>query len=249
MLASRRQGRYGTTVSRSRVVAFNSEDFGDPLDTRCSTETSSAHSDDVYAEKMKQILSAVPCYGVPPEPSVISTGVYLGSSADAENLAMLKAWKITYLLNCDGGSYIRFKRLREKYGPQSGVQGYEELPIEDFEGADVRSYFDRAHGFINFARARNARVLIYCPGVSRSGAIAISYLLSLGQPLLEATKQIKEKRRVVLSNDGYIQQLIMYARERALLEGDVCHLNTPKYYTPLNSYRIKTAHLPASFML
>lgn len=198
---------------------------------------------------MKQILSAVPCYGVPPEPSLISTGVYLGTSADAENLALLKAWKITYLLNCDGGSYIRFKRLREKYGPTSGVQGYEELPIEDFEGADVRSYFDRAHGFVNFARARNARVLIYCPGVSRGGAIAISYLLSLGHPLLEATKLIKEKRRVVLSNDSFIQQLITYARERALLEGEVCHVAAQKYYTPLNSYRIKTAHLPATYML
>ena len=49
--------------------------------------------------------------------------VYLGTSANAENLALLKQWHIQYLLNCDGGSYIRFRRLRERYGAESGVLG------------------------------------------------------------------------------------------------------------------------------
>ena len=42
--------------------------------------------------------------------------------------------------------------------------------------------------FIDYARSNNGKVLVHCPGVSRSGAIAISYLVRNGTPLLEATQ-------------------------------------------------------------
>ena len=78
--------------------------------------------------------------------------VYLGTTADAENLALLRGWHIHYLLNCDGGSYIKFRRLREHYGPESGILGYEEIPVGDTEFDNIKAYFDKAHAFINYAR-------------------------------------------------------------------------------------------------
>merc|ERR1719431_2349469 len=111
-------------------------------------------NDEAYVDKMEAILTGVPCVGVPPEPSMIMDGVYLGTSANAENLALLKQHHIQYLLNCDGGSYIRFRRLRERYGTDSGILGYEEIPADDTEHFNIRGYFDKAHQFINYAISR-----------------------------------------------------------------------------------------------
>jgi len=201
-------------------------------------------NDDFYVNKMQDILTGVPCVGVPPEPSMIEHGVYLGTSANAENLALLKQWHIQYLLNCDGGSYIRFRRLRERYGAESGVLGYEEIPAEDTDHFNIRGYFDKVQAFVTYAKSRGGRVLIYCPGVSRSGAIALAYLITAGQSLLQATRSLKEKRRVVLGNTNFMRQLVQYARDRGQLDGDVKGVRTQNFFAPINSYRVKTAHLP-----
>jgi len=201
-------------------------------------------NDDFYVNKMQDILTGVPCVGVPPEPSMIEHGVYLGTSANAENLALLKQWKIQYLLNCDGGSYIRFRRLRERYGAESGVLGYEEIPVEDTEHFNIRQYFEKVQAYIAHAKGRGGRVLIYCPGVSRSGAVALAYMINTGQSLLQATRSLKEKRRVVLGNTNFMHQLVSYARDRSQLDSDVRGVRTQNFFAPINSYRVKTAHLP-----
>ncbi len=201
--------------------------------------------DSVYVERMIRILSAAPCLGVPPDPSNILGHLYLGTSANAENLAQLKANRITYLLNCAGtGSNANFKRVRDLYPPESGIMGYQELILEDTESANARHHFERAHAFIEHARDQHGNVLIYCNGVSRSGAVTISYLMKRGRPLLQATKIVKEKRRCALTNESFMCQLVEYARDINCLDPDVEYVRAPKYFRPINRYRINSAHLP-----
>ena len=201
--------------------------------------------DDEYIDKMRAILSAHPILGVPREPTAISGGVYVGSTANAENMPLLKSLHISYILNCAGDKMsMKYRRVRQFYTPESGIQGYEELPIQDSEFADVRSFFDRAHAFIDYARAHGGKVLIHCPGVSRSGAVAISYLVRNGTPLLEATQVLKQRRRCALSNEGFMKQLVQYAQARGMLEVNPHRVAAPRYYRPMNSYRIRSAHLP-----
>ena len=201
--------------------------------------------DEEYLSKMRAILSAYPSIGVPREPTCISGGVYVGSTANAENLPLLRKLGISYILNCAGDtSSFKYRRVRQFYPPESGVKGYEELPVVDSELAKVYTFFDRAHAFIDYARSQQGKVLIHCPGVSRSGAIAISYLVRSGKPLLEATQVLKQRRRCALANEAFMLQLVQYARTLGRLESNVRRMSVPDYYRPLNHYRIKSAHLP-----
>ena len=178
------------------------------------------------------------------EPSAVVGCVYLGTSANAENIALIKSLGINYILNCAGGHPLGLRRQRAKYPPESGVLGYEELRIEEWEDSDIRSWLDRAHNLIDYWKAKGGRVLIHCPGVSRSGAIALTYLCRTGVPLLQATKLLKAKRRCLLNNDGFILQIVSWCYDRGMVDSDVASVRTPRYGRALDKYRITTAHLP-----
>jgi len=230
----------GSSWRRKYLDLDTDNDLDGPVGTRRARD-----SDGVYVDKMAKILGASPNIGVPPEPTCISGSVFLGTSADAENLAMMKALRITYVLNCAGGVGVySYKRVKDLYGPDTGIQGYEELYADDSENYDIRSCMDRAHAFIDHARSKNARVLIQCPGVSRSGAIAISWLIREGTPLLAATKMVKDKRRNALANTGFMRQLVAYARAKNQLDYDPTSVRAPTYHRVLHKARIMSAHLP-----
>lgn len=57
--------------------------------------------------------------------------------------------------------------------------------------------------------------------MNRSGAIAISYLMKLRMPLLQAAQLVKIQRKTVLYNIGFIRQLVVFARDRLMLDSDV----------------------------
>ena len=208
------------------------------------TPSHASSDDDEYLGKVQDILSAFPCIGVPREPSKIMSSVFLGSSSNAENLSLLRSLKISYVLNCAGGNPVAFRRIREFYQPEENILGYDELPLEDDDLFDIRQYFVRAHSFIDYARGTNCNVLIHCPGVSRSGAIAISYLISTGQPLLEAVRVVKNCRRVALCNTSFMRQLIGYAREHGMLGAEAAGLVKSRGRHQIEQYRVKRAHLP-----
>jgi len=221
---------------KNRVAAVESVYCGVPPE----------EDDEVYVNKIRDILSAYPCMGVPGHPSMISPNVYLGSSVNAENIDRLKKMGINFILNCDGGRYIQFRRLRDKYAAEESIKSYQELPCEDREDFDLYPAIQKACGFIDYALKCNGGVLIYCPGVSRSGAIALSYLLHRGVPLLEATTRLKDLRRVVLTNVGFMTQLVDYARQRGLLESSDA-VSSPNFFSPTNRYRLKYSHLPNTY--
>jgi len=207
-------------------------------------------SDDEYAQKMEKILSAYPTVGVPRDPSMIATNVYIGTNANAENTKLLSSLGIKYLLNCDGGSYVRFKRYRDLYEPDAQIVGYDEVPAEDREDFHIRAFFEKAIAYIDYCRGRGGKVLIFDPGVSRSGAIAIAYLIHNGLTLLDATRALKQQRRVALCNVGFMRQLVTYAREKGMLDSDLTAKSSraPRFDSAINKYRIRsTAYKPRLF--
>ncbi|KAK2145411.1 hypothetical protein LSH36_684g01027 [Paralvinella palmiformis] len=206
------------------------------------------YPDEVYIDKMQRILGSFPNIGVPPEPTKIRPNVYLGTSANAENLHLLKRTGIQYLLNCAGsGNVYQFRRYKEMYTVESGINGYQELLIDDSESTNIRTFFERAHAFIDYARGRGANVLVYCHGASRSGAIILSYMIRQRMPLLAATRELKDKRRVVLTNDAFIKQLVGYARENDMLDVNISTVYAPRFGRKLDKHRLQRAHLPIFF--
>lgn len=120
---------------------------------------------------------------------------------------------IKYILNCAGIASIRPQR-EDRYAihKDAGILGYEELPAEDSVTYNITHHFLKAFRFIDNSKTLG-RILIYCPDVNRSGAIAIAYLLSKGHPILEAAKIVKDKRKGALFNRGFMRQLVEYARD------------------------------------
>ena len=192
----------------------------------------SSADEEAYVEKMKSILSAPPSIGVPPTPSLIFTNVYVGTTANAENLTQLKSAGITHVLNCGiTPTSVHFRNVRRMYGDSSVVRGYEGLYIEDADDCDLIPWLRKAHDFIERARSQGGSVLVCSPGVSRSGAVAIGYLLQRGVPLLRATRILKEERRVALCNHGFMRTLARYARALDMLDSsaDLKSIKAPRY--------------------
>jgi len=212
-----------------------------PAATRLFNDYEDIPDNEVYFEKLHKILTGPPFIGVPPEPSAFLDLVYVGTIAQSENLELLKRLKFTHVLNC-AGLPTTLKQSRKARYKDSGIR-YEELPIDDSERFDILPYFSLAHSFISSAPYRS-RILIADHGVSRSGAIAISYMIKRGSTLLKAADIFKKIRRVALCNEGFMRALVAYARSCQMLDPDPGQIKAPVYGRKLDSYRIRSAHLP-----
>lgn len=200
-------------------------------------------SDEVYLKKMENILAGTQFIGVPPEPTLIFNNVYLGTQVQAENLDLLRRLKIKFVFNCAGlpeSNQLRASRAARYKG--TGIE-YGEIPADDVEGYPIIRDFGSAHAFIESAHYKG-RVLIHCTGVSRSGAIALGFLIRMGRRLLEATQDLKNSRRVVICNFSFMKQIVEFARIQGMLDPEPENVRAPNYYRRLNRRRINSAHLP-----
>ena len=188
-------------------------------------------NDEAYVDQMRAILGAS-AVGVPPKPTLVYTNVFVGTTANAENMALLKAAGITHILNCGvTPTSLHFRNVRRVYGDAGVIRGYEGLYIEDSEDYDLTPWLRKAYHFIERARSQAGNVLICSPGVSRSGAVAIGYMLQRGVTLLRATRTVKEERRTALCNVGFMRTLVRFARALNMLDSttELKALKTPAY--------------------
>ena len=127
-------------------------------------------------------------------------GVYVGSIQAADNIAEMNKKGIRAVL-CVAAN------IRIKYDPKD-VDSHKIILAEDIETFDLGIYFKEGINFINENRAKT-NVLIHCfAGVSRSGAMAVAYLMDTHKKSFkEAWGMAKEKRSVITPNDGFKRQL------------------------------------------
>ena len=216
-----------------------------PASNYSESDASNDKNDEVYLDKLAEILSAGACLGVPTEPTNIFGNIYLGRSSEAENPDLIKRMNFTHLLNCGAAKKVLRKSRGNPHGPESGIKGYEELYLYDGEEEDLYPHILKAHQFLDSASP--GKVLVYDSGVSRSGAIMLSYMMKMGFPLLRSAKILKNKRRVALCNTGFMKQLVKFAREREMLDQNVEKISISKFGGPRDKHRLRFAHLPMFF--
>ena len=87
--------------------------------------------------------------------------------------------------------------------------------VEDVETADIASYFDQTGEFIHSRISNNEGVLVCSDaGVSRSATICMAYLIKYhDMSVIQARAYVKNARDVICPNDGFIQQLVEYAKK------------------------------------
>ena len=177
--------------------------------------------------ELRRILESAPNYGTPPEPGLIYDNLYLGTAGNAHNLQLLRRLGITHVYNCAGISSLRIQR-EERYGPESGVVEYNEIPCLDEEFYHISAHFTKAHMYIDHARQRG-KLLVFCPDVNRSAPSVLAIWLGRVSPFSELLPIVKDKRKSVLYNKGFMQQLVVFARDHGCLKRSHSHLGASQF--------------------
>lgn len=137
-------------------------------------------------------------------PAQILPGLFLGSIGAAFDKEMLRKSKITYILCCCDGVEPPF--------PKSFT--YKILALEDKRSKDVAQFFEETANFIHDILSQKQKVLVHCKaGKSRSVTIVMSYLMKhRNKTVDEALELIRENRKDVMSNTGFMEQLREYEK-------------------------------------
>ncbi len=128
----------------------------------------------------------------------ITDKIYLGSEEGSSDKKLLKEYKVTHILVCGSELKKRFK----------GEFVYEKYELEDRADENILKFFENAFDFIDSADV----VFVHClAGVSRSATIVVAYLMyKYKLSLKEATEYVKNKRKVINPNRGFVKQLQIF---------------------------------------
>ncbi|XP_052716825.1 dual specificity protein phosphatase 3-like [Crassostrea angulata] len=148
---------------------------------------------------------------IPSEPRENFNEVYprilLGNYFIAKNKEELKRKNVTHVVNCAQGTKSNQINTDEGYFSDTDIKflGLEALDVERFP---MNKFFQPAADFIVEALANKGVVYVHCmSGMSRSGAIVLSYLMiKRGMSVMDAVKLVRDKREI-FPNDGFLKQL------------------------------------------
>ncbi|KAA0187393.1 putative map kinase phosphatase [Fasciolopsis buskii] len=95
---------------------------------------------------------------------------------------------------------------------RNSVSSSMHVPVEDMEGANLRSHFDRVADRIAAEHRRGGRALVHCmAGVSRSSSLILAYLIRhANMSLAEAYQHVRGIRPCIQPNPGFWRQLLDY---------------------------------------
>ena len=138
-------------------------------------------------------------------PSQILPWLYLGSYRNASDKEEIKLLNIKYVLNCAIECYSHYPKDIH----------YKHLKLCDHPSFNIMNYLDQAAAFIEEAKNANCNILIHCQlGISRSTSCLIAFFIkNLNYSALTALQYIKKKRRIVMPNYGFIEQLMRYEKK------------------------------------
>jgi len=138
--------------------------------------------------------------------SKISDHLYLGSYADARNLAFLQTNQITHVVTVG----MELKTIYPNHFK------YLYIPADDKPAYKLNAYFDEIADFIHSAiNLENGTVFVHCYwGISRSTTSVLAYLIKYEKmSMVKAMSFVKAKRNIIYPNKGFIQQLKIYAEQ------------------------------------
>jgi len=126
--------------------------------------------------------------------SEILPHVFLGSWRDMHDPELLKAQRVTHILN-----------VAREVDPQAHEERLSQfvtlhIPLVDEHRENIDRHIDTACAFIEQARAAEGRVLVHCRrGISRSPAIVVGYLMKHAGFRYESALDFTKTRRACVS--------------------------------------------------
>lgn len=136
----------------------------------------------------------------------IEPGLWLGNVTAAADLPTLEKLSIRTVLTIDScplpAHVTENPSLRVKY-----------IQASDVPREDLIKHFEDTNNYIRTSLEEDRNVLVHCYfGVSRSATIVIAYIMEKYKIGFEAALQrVKAKRRFIMPNTGFVNQLKLYA--------------------------------------
>eukprot|EP01065_Artemidia_motanka_P040934 TRINITY_DN5228_c0_g1_i1.p1 TRINITY_DN5228_c0_g1~~TRINITY_DN5228_c0_g1_i1.p1 ORF type:complete len:1140 (+),score=365.12 TRINITY_DN5228_c0_g1_i1:55-3474(+) len=150
-------------------------------------------------------------------PARITERLYLGNAKAARNLGQLRDLGVTHVVNC---APVQCKIQPSSYEPL-GIHVMSAAADDDPEYPIIRAHAADVSRFVDSAAAAGGAALVHCfQGVNRSAALVVAHLLLSGRvPLADAVRTVHTARPIILSNEGFVGQLVDLAAAEGLLEG------------------------------
>ncbi|KPA82266.1 putative dual specificity protein phosphatase [Leptomonas pyrrhocoris] len=133
-------------------------------------------------------------------PDEIIPYLFCGSLRSAQSQMVYRKLNISYLLTVG--------RQLVPVPPEGGT--HKVIVVDDIPGADIRTSFREAVGFIEESQQKKSGCLVHCfAGLSRSATTVIAYLMMRKNMRLdEAYLVAKKGRPAILPNKGFFDQLV-----------------------------------------
>lgn len=151
------------------------------------------------------------------QPAQLTDDLFLGGVGEASRVTTLKRLGITAVVN------MAPKACREAghegYEVEDGLVLLEQAAADHFKYPLLDNHLRIVEDFIEQRTGDGGRVLVHCyAGMNRSAAICAAFLIrKLRMPISDAVRLIVERRGKVLTNEAFILQLVILARNENLL--------------------------------
>ena len=158
---------------------------------------------------------ATTTYEIRDKLSEVMPGLFLSNGQIAQDLALLRAQRISHILNM---APIEVPTTAEFYAEEK--IDFKAIVAKDEFDYDVMQHWPEARAYLDAAlNEQNGRVLVHCQaGINRSGAIAVAYMMVTRRRLLvDAAKSAKRKRYQLITNLNFQLALVKFASAEGLL--------------------------------
>ncbi|XP_047986121.1 dual specificity protein phosphatase Mpk3-like isoform X2 [Leguminivora glycinivorella] len=146
-------------------------------------------------------------------PVEILPNLYLGNSANSEDIDALARHNIKYVLNVTPD-------LPNAFEAAGGDISYLKIPIADHWSQNLAVHFPQAIRFIEEAMSVRCGVLVHCvAGVSRSVTVTLAYLMQRHRLCLrDAFELVRARKTDIAPNFHFMRQLHAFERDLGLHE-------------------------------
>ncbi|KAK3734460.1 hypothetical protein RRG08_029135 [Elysia crispata] len=141
-----------------------------------------------------------------PFPVQVLSNLYLGSAKNSADLAQLRQYGITHILNVTANVPNMFENESEFK--------YLQIPISDHWSQNLAAFFPQAIKFIDEARDKQEGVLVHClAGISRSVTVTVAYLMNREKMSLNhAYDHVKRCKPNISPNFTFMGQLLEFEK-------------------------------------
>lgn len=141
-----------------------------------------------------------------PYPVQVLPNLYLGSAKNSADLAQLRQYGISHILNVTANVPNMFENESEFR--------YLQIPISDHWSQNLAAFFPQAIKFIDEARNKQEGVLVHClAGISRSVTVTVAYLMSREKMSLNhAYDHVKRCKPNISPNFTFMGQLLDFEK-------------------------------------